>query len=606
MNTLEAYSKGNTSALFQRASYYLGFPGQAANREQTALLVENAPYVNVAMERIPLSLDTVKLYPEIRSAIADYKDRPEELEFFICDIIEKFSGISSYIYPHVTHKSWDEQIRAFTILATTDHYDPADSVKNEWRKYEKYRNPKLTESQLDDAVDYRLELFHNYFKTDVHGPVHSIISYMKAVAGLIDAALLENECKEDFFYYQKKSGSILTYSLDYYDLYSNAGINERRVREKLFDRSYYDEVAPSGLLLPELKDQISDYLNTGTWNMTKPSYIKVIAAPEDIRRSNLCDYLSAFQRYVHVYDENRILREMLAVFYDLWDLWESVEDWSKTATSFAYPCPDMIELFREQTVHHIAVAYFIYMINPKSCRFDIYTLYPGITREEVKDFICNQYHFLSEKDFDLHEREIEAIPVLYEPFSGYYSSSEKKALTAAPVEASTPPTPSVPAPAPAPDDAETPASEEDVEDIPAEGKNPETEKYRNAHHLYGRLCSIKLLKSRGDNTYNWIWKGKSEKQARVCYAYLCFLFWKYILREQGQLDRAVFCSMVHSHFVADTIGTYALNFKKQHENDKSGIQTDSKKRKVVPPGIKEKIDGIFNSLEKERYFDKPY
>lgn len=595
LKALEAYTRDNTSRVFIKARRLLGFPGPASKREDIDSLVESADIISIHMGQLPPPLDGPALYPEIRSAILECQGNERELEFFICDVINKFSGISAYVFPKVKHKCWDDQIAALTLFKTTDHYNPADSLIAEWRKYEQYCVPDISAVDLEAAVQHRLNLFHEYFKSDIQGTVHQIIESMKTVASLIDAALLENESSLDFFHFQKAAHCVLTYELDSYDISDNAGVNRDRIDEKIFIRTYYDDLAPQGLLLPELRDQINDYRNNGTWNFTKRTYLDIIAAPEDIRQINLNTYLSAYRNYVLMMNEDGILRELLAVFYDLFQIWEDVRAWYKKTTFFPYPCRDMVNLFRQQAVHHIAVAYFIYMCYPKSCRFDIYTLYPGITKEEVKDFICNQFHFLSPAEFDRHEFEIASITPLYQPFTGYYSGEEKQAETA-----------EKPASAPAPQPELQPQPEDDVEDIPAEGKNPETEKYRNAHHLYQRLCGLKLLKSRGDDTYNWIWKGTSEKQSRVSYSYLCFMFWRFILREHGQIDRAVFCSVVHSRFKQDTIGTYALDFRRQLENSRAGITTDGKRHKVLPPTIKKSIDDLFEELEKLRYFDKPY
>lgn len=595
LDSLEVYTRSNTSNVFLKAKRLLGFPGPASKRDDIDAIVESAGYINIHKGQLPPPLDGQAIYSDLRSAILECQGNERELEFFICDVINKFSGISSYVYPLVKGKCWDDQIAALTLFKTTDHYNPADSLITEWRKYELYCVPSISSEDLEVAVQYRLKLFHDYFKSDIPGTVHSLIATMRTVASLIDAALLENEYSLDFFYFQKAAHCVLAYTLDSHDISDNSGVNKDRIDERIFNRSYYDDLAPNDILLPELREQISDYRNNGTWNFTKPTYLKIIAAPEDIRRANLKDDLFCYSNYVKMYNKDGILRELLAVFYDLFQIWEDVHEWYHKTTFFAYPCPDMVNLFREQTVHYIAWAYFTYMINPKDCRFDIYTLYPGLKREEVKEFVCNEFHFLSPSDFDRHEREIESITPLYEPFGGYYSAQEKAAMTKVEVPAKPPIT--IP---------EEPESSDIVEDTPADGKNPETEKYRNAHRLYQRLCGLHLLKSRGDNTYNWIWKGTSDKLSRSCLGYLCFMFWRFILREHGQIDRAVFCSMIHSHFNQDTIGSYALNFRKQYQNAIDGITDDGKKHKVVPPSIKEKIDQLFDEFNKERYFDKPY
>jgi hypothetical protein len=556
--------------------------------------------------------------------------------------------------------SWDEQVRAYTLLKTTDHYDSADSVLAEWRKYEKWCDPKLTEEQLDAAVNYRLELFHNFFKEDEHGVVCDIHEAMKALAGIIDCALLENECDHDFFYYQEKSGSILTYDLEPYDIYNNAGVNEKRITKRLFDRDYYQEIPPCGLLLPELRDQISDYRNTATWNMTKPTYSKIIAAPDDIRRANLLDYLGAFRHYVWLYNEDGILRELQAVFYDLYRIWEDVTYFLENHFTFPYPCWDMVKLFREQTVHYIALTYYVYMLHEKTCRYDIYTLYRGIKKEEVVHFLCEEFHFLSPADFDKHEKEIEGIKKLYQPFPGYYSSTDEEEVHPTQVE--------VPALAPksslealaeaakqmsdpqknqdfldqlelitasmrhssdvfvnylrkivedhdkaaASKQAETSTVSEgnnaeiaDTDETEVEGKVTGAETYRDATLLCTRLCGLELIKYRSKTTYKWVGKGLSDTKSRLALGYLCFMFWKYILHGMGQIDQIVFCDLIHSDYNSETIGTYARDFRLQDDIACNRKPQDNKNHKVVPPAVKKKIDDLFDELEKIGYFKNP-
>ena len=94
---------------------------------------------------------------------------------------------------------------------------------------------------MEVAVQYRLKLFHDYFKSDIPGTVHSLIATMRTVAGLIDAALLENEYSLDFFYFQKAAHCVLTYTLDSHDISDNSGVNKDRIDERIFNRSYYDD-----------------------------------------------------------------------------------------------------------------------------------------------------------------------------------------------------------------------------------------------------------------------------------------------------------------------------------------------------------------------------
>ena len=660
LNALDGFSRDNTSLLFAKAVRLLGFPGPASKRHDSDAIVESADMISIQMGKLPLSLDLRELYQNIRSAICECKDNEKELEFFICDVITKFSNLSAYVFPKVKGKCWDEQIAALTLFKTTDHYNPADSIINEWRKYEQYCVPTISNADLEAAVNHRLKLFHNYFKDPVHGPIHSIIASMKAVASLIDAALLENDCEQDFFYFQRKAHCVITYELDSYDLSDNSGVNRDRIDEKLFDRTYYHDLAPNGLLLPELMDQINDYRNNGTWNFTRRSYLSIIAAPEDIRQANLSQYLSEYRNYVYLLNEDGILREMLAVFYDLYKIWEECRHWYHKTTFFPYPCPEIVNLFRQQTVHYIALAYFIYMINPKTCRFDIYTLYPGIKREEVKEFICNQYRFLSEKDFDRHEKEIEAIPNLYEPFHGYYSSKEKEALAPAPVEKQATVSFDIPNPfasiakqfqefqsstnlgeqfksiadqakevqenmiehmrkvveehdralmpelePEAPENEDELVEEEEDNELEVEGKVTGAESYRRATMLCSRLCGLGLIKYRSKTTYKWLGKGLSDTKSRLAIGYLCFMFWKYFLHGMGQIDQIVFCDLIRSDYNQETIGTYARDFRLQDDIASKRKNPDNKKHKVVPADIKEKIDKLFKEFDNSGYFRNP-
>lgn len=426
LNTLDVYASNNTSALFAKAIRLLGYPGSAADRTDIDLIVDSADIVNVDMNRIPHSIDGPKLYPHVRSAIAEYKSKPSELEFFICDVITKFKDISAYVYPASKPGGYDSQIQAFSLLASIDHYNPADSVLNEWKKYEAYCNPKLTEEQLQEAVQYRLELFHKYMSGPIHGRVHSIIEDMKTVASIIDAALLENGLDKDFFQYQQDAKCILTYELDVYDISENSGVNPDRIKDKLFIRSFYYGVPPCGLLIPELRNQIAEYRNTGVWNMTRKSYVKVIAAPDDVRKGNLSDYLTRYHRYVYTLNEEGSIRELFVVFYGLFEQWQELRFFEDNNTFAPHPCREIVKLFHQQLVHHIAMAYFVYLVTDEDAWYDIYTLYPGLKHKEIEDYLCEENHFMSHEDFTKHEKENPSRGERYEPFPGYYSKIEQQ------------------------------------------------------------------------------------------------------------------------------------------------------------------------------------
>ncbi len=420
LNALDIYSKENTNLLFLKAVRLLGFPGSAADRDTIDSIVDSARDISVFLKEIPLDFDSHKLYPSIRSTIAAYKDKPAELEFFICDIIAKFNGISRYLYPIPASGDYDTQVAAFTLWNTTQHYHPADSVLNEWRKYERRCNPSLSDEGIERAVNYRLELFQKFIDSDYYRYVFATYNTLRYVASLIDAALLECGYDQDYFYFQKSANSVLTYELDSIDLYSSSGVNPERIKKKWFDRCFYQDVAPSGLLLWDFRDEVAEYRSTGVWNMTRELYTKVIAAPNDIRKANLNTYLSCYKDYVYLLNEDQSIREMSAVFYDLYELWGEVTFFLKNDTFAPHPCREMVKLLREQFVHHLAYAYFIYLINSKTSWFDIYSLYPGVKKEEVEDFLCEEFHFLSHEDFAKYEKELPSIGKRYEPFPGFY------------------------------------------------------------------------------------------------------------------------------------------------------------------------------------------
>ena len=87
----------------------------------------------------------------------------------------------------------------------------------------------------------------------------------------------------------------------------------------------------------------------------------------------------------------------------------------------------MVKLFHQQLVHHIAMAYFVYLVNGEDTWYDIYTLYPGLKKKEIEDYLCEEFHFMSHEDFAKHEKENPSRGERYEPILGYYS--KKKAVT---------------------------------------------------------------------------------------------------------------------------------------------------------------------------------
>lgn len=420
LDALELYSRDNTFSLFVKATRLLGFPGPASNRNDIAAIVDSGDIISVDMKKIPLSLDGQRLYPSIRSAVAAIKDKPEELEFFICDVISKFSSISTLLYPTPKAGGYADQVAAFTLLKTTDHYHPADSVLNEWRKYELSCNPNLEEEVLQDAVNYRLELFHKYMGGDIHGRVHSIIEDMKTVASLIDAALLENGCVKDYFYYQEQSKLILTYELDEYDLSENSGVNLERIKEKALTRSFYKSVAPSGLLLPQLRDEIYEFRKAGVWNMTRPVYIKVIAASDDIKNSNLDKYLFNYQHFVDLKNDFNNVRNLGPIFHDLFEEWGESAVLSNRFRYVAYPCWDESELFRQQVVRHIAYVYYVYLITNQGEYVDIEKIYPGVESKRLEQIICDELRLMSHDSFSENVIRTSEYEDHYEPYPGFY------------------------------------------------------------------------------------------------------------------------------------------------------------------------------------------
>lgn len=76
-------------------------PGLASKRDDIDAIVESAGYINIHKGQLPPPLDGQAIYSDLRSAILECQGNERELEFFICDVINKFSGISSYVYPLV-------------------------------------------------------------------------------------------------------------------------------------------------------------------------------------------------------------------------------------------------------------------------------------------------------------------------------------------------------------------------------------------------------------------------------------------------------------------------------------------------------------------------
>lgn len=420
LDILDVYSRDNTTFLFVKAIRLLGFPGPASDRQNIDLIVDSASIVNVDMKRIPLSLDGKKLYPIIRSAVSEYKNKPNELDFFIRDVISKFGGISDLVYPNALNSGYNEQIAAYTLLKSTEHYNPADSVLDEWRKYEYFLKPGISTSILDTAVNYRLELFHKYMSGDIHGRVQSIIGDMRTVAGMLDAALLENDCEKDFFYYQEQSKVILTYELDEYDRYSNSTASSSFILGKLADRSFYKCVPPSGLILPELRDEIYEYRHSGVWNMTRPVYSKVIAAPSDIREFNLEKYLTTYQRFVYTTNDYNSIRNLGPLFKDLFDEWGESAVLNNRFRFVPYPCWDMSELFSRQVINHVAYVYYVYLITNQGEYVDLERIYPGIEKKDIEQIICDERRLMSHESFAENEKRVTEYEDHYEPFPGFY------------------------------------------------------------------------------------------------------------------------------------------------------------------------------------------
>lgn len=101
LDSLEVYTRSNTSNVFLKAKRLLGFPGPASKRDDIDAIVESAGYINIHKGQLPPPLDGQAVYSDLRSAILECQGNERELEFFICDVINKFSGISSYVYPLV-------------------------------------------------------------------------------------------------------------------------------------------------------------------------------------------------------------------------------------------------------------------------------------------------------------------------------------------------------------------------------------------------------------------------------------------------------------------------------------------------------------------------
>lgn len=628
LDALDIYSEPNTSFLFASAVRMLGFPGPVFNKDTYSTAVGTRLNVDVDLSRIPHSLNSKKLYPYIRSAIREASSSESEIEFLISDIISKFSEIIDYVNPEASYGEWDKQIAALTLHATTWYEQPFDSTVKEWKKYELHYNPDLSAEDLEKAIDYRKELYDKFLASDIYRRFYSVMEDMNVVAGLIDAALLENHCEHDFFYFQSKAGGVLTHKLRTYDLHRYSGVNSDRINSLFKDRDFYYAVPPSESLLPELKEQIECYRNNGIWNMTKLSYIQVIAADEETRKGNLASYFSDFHRYVNTFNDDGTLRDLGPIFYDLFELWHEVSYWKGDGAFPKFPCKDIEIIFEKELIRYVCITYFVYLINRKNVYFDVYTLFPGLTADTILNYLYKENHFLDKNDFLKYEEIAEESGYIYQPFEGFYRNIEstrdakKHQKAEAQKESDKPALPDAtlfiaelekgkvmagfdtdPV-ATKLAEAVVEASEDTA--CPVEGKLSDAEVYRDAHLLYGKLCTLKIIKSTSPSSYRWCAKNMSDNKARAILGYLCYMMWRYIMPDNDQIDRTVFCSIIQSNYDHNTIGTYARDFKKQYEIKIGRIAEDGKKHKSIPSGIKRDIDKIFADLQKEGYFRKPY
>lgn len=628
LDTLDIYSDSNTSFLFAKAVRMLGFPGPIINRDAYSTTVGTKLNVEVDLSRIPHSINSKRIYPFIRSAIRESSNDEREIEFLVSDIISKFSGIIDYVNPEASYCQLDKQIAALTLHATTWYETPFDSTKQEWRKYELHYDPNLSEEELDKAVDYREELYVKFMKSDLYSRVYSVMEDMNVVAGLIDAALLENHCEYDFFYFQRKAGGTLTNKLRAFDLHRYSGVNADRINSLYRDRIFYNAIPPCESLLPELIDQINNYRNTGTWNMTKLSYLQVIAVKEEERRSNLQSYFSDYHRYVYMLNDDGILRDLGPIFFDLFEMWEEVHYWKTGGMFPKFPCKDIESVFEHELIRYICITYFIYLTNPKDIYFDVYTLFPGLTVNTILDFLSKENHFIDKNDFDKYEEQAEAAGYIYQPFEGFYNSREStrdaKKRNAEGNEQHSPTSIIVDTDVlinslgkdgslfdktvKVAKELDLPQGDEEQPDesILPDSKLNDAENYKLAHKLYGKLCSLKFIKPSSTTSYVWCSRKYTDNKARAILGYLCYMMWRYFMPENDQMDRAVFCSIIQSKFDRDTIGRYARDFKLQYGDGNEPVKDDGKRHKSIPADIKKDIDKIFEDLQKEGYYSNPY
>ena len=428
LNALDVFTSDSISTLFYKALNMLGFPGRCSDKEVTSMVVENASFISVDIKKLPLSVEWRKLYIELRSAISELKNNKDELSFFIIDVISKFSTISSFVYPIVQSGGYEAQVRAFTLLKSTVSYKPSNSVLNEWRKYEAYCNPDLKEDELNKAVAYRLELFQNFIKSDVSGPINTLIDSLKVIACLIDASLLENYIEWDYFRYQDEAHSVLAYELDPYDISTYSGVSISRINSLLDYRYNYRNIIPGELLLTELDRQISSYRATSIWNITMPSYLSIIAAEPDIRQANLDNCFYRFIKHVGKTGDDGQPVALGPFFKVLMNLWVDVTYLLVSEDKTFYHCPEFVALYRQEILHRIAYTYYLYLINHSYSIVDIYSLCPELERKEVMRFLCVESNFLSSREFKRLEKDKLKLYDVYEPWEGYFSDIDKEKI----------------------------------------------------------------------------------------------------------------------------------------------------------------------------------
>ena len=71
LDSLDVYSRSNTSNVFLKATRLLGFPGPASKRDDIDAIVESAGYININKGQLPQPLDCRALYSDLRSAILE-------------------------------------------------------------------------------------------------------------------------------------------------------------------------------------------------------------------------------------------------------------------------------------------------------------------------------------------------------------------------------------------------------------------------------------------------------------------------------------------------------------------------------------------------------